>query len=29
LGAQTVAIINGTKIFYIDETNGAIVVAEQ
>ena len=29
LGAQTVAIINGIKIFYIDETNGAIVVAEQ
>ena len=29
LGAQTVAIINGTKIFYIDETTGSIVVAEQ
>jgi hypothetical protein len=29
LGAQTLAIINGTKIFYIDETTGSIVVAEQ
>jgi hypothetical protein len=29
LGAQTVAVINGTKIFYIDETTGSIVVAEQ
>ena len=29
LGSQTVAIINGTKIFYIDESTGVIVVAEQ
>jgi hypothetical protein len=29
VGAQTVGIINGTKLFYIDETQGAIVVAEQ
>jgi hypothetical protein len=29
LGSQTVAITNGTKIFYIDESAGVIVVAEQ
>lgn len=29
LGSQTVAIINGTKIFYIDESAGVIVIAEQ
>lgn len=29
LGSQTVAITNGTKLFYIDESTGVIVVAEQ
>jgi hypothetical protein len=29
VGASTVAITNGTKIFYIDQTNGVILVAEQ
>ena len=29
LGSQTVAIMNGTKIFYIDESAGVIVIAEQ
>ena len=29
VGSQTVAITNGTKIFYIDETSNVIVVAEQ
>ena len=29
LGSQTVAITNGTKIFYIDQSAGVIVVAEQ
>jgi hypothetical protein len=29
VGSQTVAITNGTKIFYIDENVGVIVDAEQ
>ena len=29
VGASTVAITNGTKIFYIDQTNGVILVGEQ
>jgi hypothetical protein len=29
LGPSTIAITNGTKIFYVDETAGVIVVAAQ
>jgi hypothetical protein len=29
VGASTVAITNGAKIFYIDQTNGVILVGER